>query len=136
LDYLLRKALIDVSNIHIADCMCDLVKVKGFIEKGTDINAKDKFGRTALHGAVFANIKNVAEFLVTKSVDINAKSKNGYTPLHVAATQGYRDVAELLIAKSADINATDNKGRTALSLAKEHGWDEVVELLRKHGAKD
>ena len=46
-------------------------------DRGVDINAKDKDGRTPLHYASREGKQKVAALLIEKGVDINAKDKNG-----------------------------------------------------------
>ena len=67
--------------------------VKQHLAAGTDVNAKDKYGRTALHHA--AN-KEIAELLIAKGADVNAKRDYGWTPLMDAARKGHKEIVELL----------------------------------------
>ena len=61
------------------------------LDLGNDINAVDKNGETAMHGAAYRNQPSAAQLLVDKGADIkvwNTKNKQGWTPLLIA--QGYR----------------------------------------------
>ena len=56
-------------------------------ELGGDVNAVDKHGETAMHGAAYMGANSVAEFLVEKGAKIeiwNQKNDRGWTPLEVA----------------------------------------------------
>ena len=56
---------------------------------GGDLNAVDKNGETAMHGAAAKHVPSVVEFLVDSGANIeiwNRKNKQGYTPLEI--TQG------------------------------------------------
>ncbi|MGH9338129.1 MAG: ankyrin repeat domain-containing protein [Acidobacteriota bacterium] len=68
-----------------------LETVELLLELGNDINAVDKHGNTAMHGAAFKNLPKVVKFLAEKGADIqvwNKKNFYGWTPLAIAA--GYR----------------------------------------------
>jgi ankyrin repeat protein len=61
------------------------------LELGNDINAVDKNGETAMHGAAYKNLPSVVEFLASKGANPslwNQKNKQGWTPLTIA--EGYR----------------------------------------------
>ena len=74
----------------------DLEKVKGLIEQGADVNAKDKYGYTPLHFAVGNGYPKIVEVLLKNDAKVNAKNKNGITPLHLAACNGRTEIVELL----------------------------------------
>jgi ankyrin repeat protein len=48
---------------------------------GTDVNAADNQGRTALHGAALWGLTDVVKFLHKNGANINTADKRGYTPL-------------------------------------------------------
>ena len=47
--------------------------VKQHLAAGTDVNAKDKYGRTTLHAAAVGGSKEVVELLIAKGADVDAK---------------------------------------------------------------
>jgi uncharacterized protein len=58
---------------------------------GADVNAVDKDGQTAMHGAAYKSLPKVAEWLAANGAKIevwNQKNSNGWTPLLIA--QGFR----------------------------------------------
>ena len=80
--------------------------VKQHLAAGTDVNAADENGWTALHQAAFKGRKEIAELLIAKGADVNAKdSTDGGTPL---------DMAEASWSPNGN---------------------EIADLLRKHGGK-
>jgi ankyrin repeat protein len=65
--------------------------VKYLLELGADINAVDKNGESAMHGAVYQDFAKMVPFLAEHGADIavwNRKNKSGWTPLLIA--YGYR----------------------------------------------
>jgi ankyrin repeat protein len=106
--------------------------VRLLLNKGADINAKDKDDQTALHRASY---DKVVRLLLNKGADINAKDKYGNTALHNASDRGKDKVVRLLLNKGADINAKDKYGQTALHIASGSGKDEVVSLLLQHASQ-
>ncbi|HYP09653.1 MAG TPA: ankyrin repeat domain-containing protein [Bryobacteraceae bacterium] len=68
-----------------------LEAVQVALELGNDINAVDKNGETAMHGAAYKNLPRVVEYLASRGADIRVwhqKNKHGRTPLTIA--RGYR----------------------------------------------
>ena len=61
-----------------------------------DVNAKDEFGYTPLHGAAFKGHKEIAELLIVKGADVNAKIEDSGTPLDVAIRRNHPEIADLL----------------------------------------
>jgi ankyrin repeat protein len=64
-----------------------LEAVKAALEAGLDINAVDKNGETAMHGAAYKHVPSVVRFLARQygSVDAwNRPNKKGWTPLKIA----------------------------------------------------
>jgi ankyrin repeat protein len=61
------------------------------VKTGIDINAIDKNGETAMHGAAYKNLPKVVQFLADHGAKIetwNQKNKWGWTPLMIA--EGFR----------------------------------------------
>ena len=62
----------------------DLDIVTALLDAGADVNAKDKFGCTALTYAVKGGHIQVVEALLKAGVDINIKNENGLTAIDYA----------------------------------------------------
>ncbi len=64
-----------------------LAAVKLAFELGNDVNAVDKNGETAMHGAAFKHVPAAAQYLLDHGAKIevfNRKDRNGWTPLRIA----------------------------------------------------
>ncbi|KAL2740342.1 hypothetical protein V1478_000483 [Vespula squamosa] len=90
----------------------DLSVVKLLIDKGANVNIKDKFNSTPLH---YANHLSIVKCLVENGADINAKNNEGNTPLHTAVNF---PIVEYLVEKGADVNIPNFRGYTPLHFAK------------------
>lgn len=64
-----------------------LEAVKVAVELGNDVNAVDKRGNTAMHGAAFKWAASVVPYLMEKGAKVeiwNQKNRQGWTPLRIA----------------------------------------------------
>ena len=64
-----------------------LAAVKVAIELGNDVNAVDKNGETAMHGAAYKQVPAAAQYLLDHGAKIevfNHKNSHGWTPLRIA----------------------------------------------------
>lgn len=81
-------------------------------------NARDIFGWTPLHIAVWDNRRNVVELLIKyEHTDINQKDNEENTPLMLAASKGHVNIATLLFTNGADTNLKNVYGQTFFDLA-------------------
>ena len=121
------------SALHLATAqgLEDIVKL--LIDRGGDINAKNKTGETPLHIASELGRKALVELFLAKGADIDARRNDGVAPLHLAAWHGRMSIEELLIAKGADVNAKLDNGRTLLHFAAQKGRGDLAESLITKG---
>ena len=121
-DYLLMYAAMYSS----VDCMQLL------IEKGGNVNAKNKIDETALMWSLHDLAK--MKLLIQHGADVNAKAKTGNTPLLIASIgHGKYDAVRLLIDKGADVFAVNNRKENALVRASLFGDTATVSLLLNKG---
>jgi len=123
-------------TLPVAVMLGDREATKRLLAVGSDVNARDRIGRTALMIVCERGQADAVRLLLKKGAEVNAKDNFGRTALMVAARAGQPDVVELLLEKGADANAKDNDGMSALQLAKARGHKEIAELLTAHGAKE
>jgi len=102
-----------------------------FIERGADIHAKNKFGETVLHKAVFhPSLKlTLTDMLISRGADVNGASIKGDTPLHYAVRLGREDVVRFLLQKGADPTLESHDGQTPLDVAVAENPD-IAERIR------
>jgi len=102
-----------------------------------DVNAKDKYGSTALIDASFKGQKDIVELLILEGADLNARDRQGDTALMNAALKGHIEIVELLISNGADVSVKDNTGNSALIDSAKYPREsacEIIALLKDNGA--
>lgn len=107
------------------------------IGKGSDINARNKYGWTAAMFAAESKDKEATalEILIEKGADITLTSNDGETVLmRSAAWGGDRNIIRYLIGKGADVNAKTSKGMTVLMYAAESNNLDAMRALIEAGA--
>jgi ankyrin len=105
------------------------------LDKGADIRAKDREGKTALNWACSIGNAGVAELLISRGAEVNAKdSLCERTPLHHAASTADAKTMALLLEKGAGITARDGNGCQPIHLATQAGNVEGLHLLLNHRA--
>lgn len=108
------------------------------LDEGADISGSDKFGRTALHGAVRASSPQLAQLLLKNGARIDAADHRGTTPLMELITVGRGRRAEMLrilLEYHPALDASDRFGRTALQLAVIAQDYDLISALITSGAK-
>jgi ankyrin repeat protein/beta-lactamase regulating signal transducer with metallopeptidase domain len=126
----------EVSTIRIAAYIGDLGAVKGFLERGGNVTAQDKYLTATLWDAALGGQKDVAAFLISKGASVNVEEVGRVRmgALHFAAVGGSKEVAESLIANGAEVNAKADGDATPLYYAAQSGAKDVALLLIDRGA--
>ncbi len=109
-------------------------EIRKLLKDGADVNAKDKYGQTALMNAVRGDGKlgNVLD-LLHAGARINTSDKNGWTALLYAVKSDRIKIVRTLLEHGADVNEKDRW--TALKGAEKEGHTELIELLKKYGTR-
>ena len=61
-----------------------LATVARLLDAGADINAKDEFGQSALHGAAYRGWNDLVTYLVERGADLLSADMDGNTPFDAA----------------------------------------------------
>ncbi|KAH0562061.1 hypothetical protein GP486_003233 [Trichoglossum hirsutum] len=142
LEILHDKAKANVIGNRSLDSILMIASIRGYekvvrrlLEQGANVNAKDRYGYTALHWTAMNGNEAVLKLLLEQGANADAKGENGETALHCAIKSEREALVKLLLEKGADVWAKDKIGRTALHWAAGHGNKLVVKLLLEKGAK-
>lgn len=137
----------------------DTAAVKSLLDKGVDVNAKTRYGATALSYACDKGHIEVVKLLIERGADVNSKDTfYGEVPIGWALSKDHVQIVKLLLDKGAAgieralmsgvqdgnveiVKVVLEKGglkpetlNNALRRASSGGNKEIVELLKKSGA--
>jgi ankyrin repeat protein len=109
--------------------------VRALVAKGTDVNAPEADGTTAMHWAVRADDASMVEVLLRAGAHPARANRYGVTPLSLAAVNGNAAIVRMLLDAGATVNGARTEGETVLMLAARTGRLEPVRLLLERGAE-
>ncbi|XP_059614992.1 85/88 kDa calcium-independent phospholipase A2 isoform X2 [Phlebotomus argentipes] len=113
--------------------------IEALIERGTDVNALNFDGRTALHIMVARNRLDCCVALLAHEADIDLRDKDGNTPLHVAVEKKLVPIVQCLVVFGCDINMKNKEGKTPRHMvgkdASGSNDDMILYILHSVGAK-
>jgi len=138
----------------------DVAAVKGLLDKGVDVNSKNRYGATALSYACDRGNLELVSLLIERGADVNATDTfYKATPITWATMNGHADVVKLLLNKGAQgvgtvltqgvgsnnaalVKVALDKGgippaalSAALASATRQKQTEIVAMLKKAGAQ-
>lgn len=122
--------------LHLAACLSPKVLngstiVELLVQYGSNVNAVDNAGRTALYLAAFKNNVKAVRLLLTEGradAQICTFDKK-WTPLHVAAHHGHLTTADILISNGAALRPRSKDNLMPRCIAELAGHQTVVELF-------
>jgi ankyrin repeat protein len=112
----------------------DKAAIQVLLQKGTDVNAPQADGMTALLWAADRDDLSAVELLVRAGANVKAANRWGVTPLSIACEAGDAPMVELLLKAGADANTTLPGGETVLMTAARTGNVAIVKSLIGHDA--
>ena len=115
--------------LMLAVRFADPAMVQLLLDAGSEVNARDDLGRTALFHAPVPS--EVFEALHSAGADVHARDDEGNTILmrKVSESASLADVEELL-ARGVDQGVKNDAGETALDIAESLGLVKIVERFR------
>ena len=127
--------------LHLASYFGGFKVARLLLDRGVNINVRDKECRTPLH-KVLTDLSNAmadyfvdgVRFLLDHGADVEAEDGDHSTPLHVISAYGNAKAARLLLEHGANVDAVDVNHSTPLHVASQHGNVEALRLLLEHGA--
>ena len=113
----------------------DVQNVRDLLDRGSDVNARDRHGQTALMLAAHAGHRQVVEALIAHRANLNTTAKYGLSALMLALVAGHAEVALLLADAGTDLSlrgtgAPGFAGKTAYDLAVERDMRELSAALK------
>ena len=109
--------------------------VHALLQSGSDVNARDRFGQTALMLAAHHGHAALVGLLIEHGADLNVRAKYGLSALMLSVIAGHTEIARQLVRAGADCTlkgsgAPGFAGKTAYDLAVAREMRELYDELR------
>ena len=127
----------DAAASEVADAAMvgDAAAVRQLLQQGTDVDAPQIDGTTALHWAVRLDDHETAELLIAAGAALAPANHAGSTPMQLATLNGSASMIERLLDAGVDADAALGRhGDTALMMAARTGRPDAMGVLLAHGA--
>lgn len=113
----------------------DVRTIRDLLKEGSDVDARNRYGQTALMLAAHAGYGEVVEILIAHQANLNITAKFGLSALMLAIIAGHTEVARILLEAGADfsLRGTGAPGfadKIASDLAQERGMLELAAELK------
>ena len=119
-------------------------QIQSLLDKGVNINSKDKDGTTPLMRIAFDGNTTTVKYLLEKGADVNLRNNFETTALMNAASRPYSEgpakdnnleIVRMLVDHGVDINFKSKTGWTALTGAVQANQTGIVLYLLEQGAE-
>jgi ankyrin repeat protein len=145
----------NITELMLAASRGDAAEARRLLDSGSNVDATDIFGNTALIYASLAGHADMIELLLLRSADSKLKNKQGQDCVEVAKSRGHAQALSILRGAELLLLIQDGEGTRALELLDAGldvdvraigGWTplmvaalenqvEMVKLLVKRGAR-
>lgn len=105
------------------------------IDEDGYLEARDEYGRTALHVAAVQGHHSIVEILLDHGADIDARDNDGFSAVMCTAERSNRSMVDLLLNREANVNLRTNYGQTLLTMAISAGQENLTRFLVAKGSK-
>ena len=111
--------------------------VKTLLERGANLEAVDRHGRSVIHAAAWWNRADILRMLISHGANVNSRDHESKSVLHgLASDKSCRwgpEIIDILLATPIDLEYPDDLKRTALHWAAVSGKENLTRqlLLRK-----
>ena len=101
-DIEMRGRLSQRTALHYA-CWGGYFSITDFlIQRGADVNSRDKGGSLPIHYACESGHLNIVQLLISKGSDVTTTNKCGNTPFDIASLNGHAEAADYLMQYGAE----------------------------------
>ncbi len=108
----------------------DVDVVRELLHRGAEVDARDRYGQTALMLAAHAGHREIVETLIDHRANVNVTAKFGLSALMLAIIAGHTEIARLLARAGCDLSlrgtgAPGFANKTARDLASERDMQDL-----------
>jgi hypothetical protein len=119
----------DITVLFTAVATGDNEAAEELLNKGVNVNAKDRYGNTALLIAAENGRANIANFLIAKGASLEDANIYGYTPVFAAVVNGNAEMIEFLIGCGSRVDAKNRYASSPLDYIQAKGYRDVADYL-------
>jgi hypothetical protein len=118
-----------VTPLHLAAKRGHVEVARFLVDRGANVNVRDKGSLTPLHLASQEGKVEVARFLIDHGANVITRAMYNLTSLHLASREGQLEAVHILINHGANVHARDMNRLTPLHLALREGQLDVARFL-------
>ena len=126
-----------VTDYLYAASQGDLERVRGFLDRGLDVNAKCHCEHHVLVHAFRSGNQTLLQLVLDRGADMRLSNGwEGYVWFTDYIEAGNVEAVRRVLDLGYDVNHHDDHGRSPLSIARRAGQQAVEDLLLQRGAED